>query len=219
MTVVPPASGKKSFTCPHCGVLARHYHWGYRDQQNAPPVGETDGTFKQTEVRLSKCEHCSGLVVWRKDEMVSPDRGSAPAPNPEMPADVRNDYEEATRILNKSPRGAAALLRLAIQKLCIHLGGQGKNLNEDIKLLVEKGLPTQVQQALDVVRVTGNNAVHPGQIETDDIGVATNLFPLVNVIVEYMLDMPKRVAALYNQLPTDARTSIERRDKPKGGDA
>ncbi len=144
--------------------------------------------------------------------MVHPDRGSAPAPNPEMPEDVKQDYEEAARIITHSPRGASALLRLSIQKLCVNLGGKGKNINDDVATLVQQGLPETVQQALDVVRVTGNNAVHPGQIDVDDVDVAERLFPLVNLIVEYMIDMPKRVASLYNALPEEAKEAIERRD-------
>jgi hypothetical protein len=38
-----------------------------------------------------------------------------------------------------------------------------------------------VQQSLDIVRVIGNDAVHPGQIDlTDDIETATKLFVLIN---------------------------------------
>jgi hypothetical protein len=130
-----------------------------------------------------------------------------------MPETIRADYEEAATICAVSPRGAAALLRLAIQKLCIHLGGTGENLNQDIGLLVRNGLPVQVQQALDYVRVIGNNAVHPGQIDTNDVAIADQLFPLVNVIVEYMIALPKHVAGLYGQLPDGVKTSIDKRDQ------
>jgi Surface-adhesin protein E len=51
---------------------------------------------------------------------------------------------------------------------------------------VKNGLPETVQKSLDVVRVTGNNAVHPGQMDAADVNAAASLFALVNVIVEYM---------------------------------
>jgi hypothetical protein len=129
-----------------------------------------------------------------------------------MPAEVAEDYQEAATIYNDSPRGAAALLRLAIQKLMVHLGQPGKNINDDIKALVASGLPLQVQQALDVVRVTGNSAVHPGRLDVNDVGVAEQLFPLVNVIVEYRISLPARIQEMYQALPEAARNAIEKRD-------
>ena len=80
---------------------------------------------------------------------------------------------------------------------------------------MKKGLPATVQKSLDVVRVTGNNAVHPGQIETDDQEVVGALFTLVNVIVEYMVALPKRVGDLYSTLPAGALEQIKKRDEKK----
>jgi len=211
MKYVAPAPGLKSFTCPNCGVLARHYHWGYPNEVHAAPYGEN--VLHQTFIQLGRCENCGESTVWVKYVQVHPNRGNAPLPNPLMPEQIRSDYEEAATICASSPRGAAALLRLAIQKLCVHLGGTGDNLNQDIALLVRNGLPLQVQQALDYVRVIGNNAVHPGQIDTNDAAIATQLFPLVNVIVEYMIALPKHVSELYGQLPDGIKTSIEKRDQ------
>jgi len=208
MTYVAPESGRKSFTCPHCGVLARQYHW-----ENA---GELDSgvysDFNKNPVRVSKCEHCGKICLWHFDLMVYPNRGNAPPPNPDMPEELKKDYEEAASISTQSPRGSAALLRLAIQKLCIPLGGKGKNINDDIQTLVSKGLPVTVQQALDVVRVIGNNAVHPGQIDVDDPDVVEKLFSLINLICEYMISMPNRVGSLYSSLPDDCKKAIEKRD-------
>lgn len=162
---------------------------------------------------FSQCFHCQDIAIWIYDRLVWPQTGEAPLPNPDLPDDVRTDYEEASAILDLSPRGAAALLRLSIQKLCKHLGGKGYNINDDIALLVGKGLPVQVQQALDAIRVIGNNAIHPGLLDLrDDRATAESLFSLVNLIADSMISQPKSVAEIYGRLPEGAREAIEKRD-------
>lgn len=129
---------------------------------------------------ISRCFNCDGLSIWIHNKLVYPTKGEAPPANPDMSPNIRRDYEEASAILDHSPRGAAALLRLSIQKLCIELGQPGKNINDDIKALVEAGLSQRVQMALDALRVIGNNAVHPGQIDLwDDRATAESLFRLL----------------------------------------
>jgi Domain of unknown function (DUF4145) len=167
-------------------------------------------------VSLSECFNCRETTLWRYDRLIWPNQGEAPLPNPDLPGDVREDYEEASTILDLSPRGSAALLRLSIQKLCKHLGEKGENINADIAALVGKGLDVRVQQALDVVRVIGNNAVHPGRIDLrDDRAVAENLFVLVNLIGEIMISQPKHVSEMFKRLPENARIAIEKRDGGK----
>jgi hypothetical protein len=130
-----------------------------------------------------------------------------------LSADIRTDYEEARSILARSPRGAAALLRLAIQKLCKELGKSGKDLNQDIAALVRVGLPVEVQRALDAVRVIGNEAVHPGQMDvSDNPKIAAALFGLVNFIVEKMISEPKAIDQIYELLPPDKLAQIQKRD-------
>ena len=84
-----------------------------------------------------------------------------------MPNSVKQLYNEAALISNKSPRAACALLRLAVDKLCLELGETDRDINKNIGALVKRGLSQDVQQALDIVRVVGNKAVHPGQIAFD----------------------------------------------------
>ncbi len=104
-------------------------------------------------------------------------------------------------------------MRLAIQKLCKELGQPGNNLNDDIGALVGAGLDQQVQMALDSVRVIGNSAVHPGQMDLrDDRATAETLFMLLNLIAEKMVSQPKRVKEVYASLPAEARRAIEGRD-------
>ncbi|ALI10983.1 hypothetical protein AO356_02025 [Pseudomonas fluorescens] len=142
--------------------------------------------------------------------------GSVVPANPDMSDDIRRDYEEAGAILNQSPRGAAALLRLAIQKLCKELGQPGENINEDIKSLVAAGLDARVQQSLDAVRVIGNSAVHPGKIDIrDDRATAEALFKLLNLIVDKTISEPKHIKEIYESLPENLREAIAKRDTPK----
>ncbi|PYG83241.1 MULTISPECIES: DUF4145 domain-containing protein [unclassified Pseudomonas] len=173
-------------------------------------------THSLWNLSTSTCFNCNEISIWIQDKLVHPVTGSAPPVNPDMPADIRRDYEEASSILDLSPRGAAALLRLCIQKICKKLGQPGENINKDIGSLVAAGLDQRIQQALDVVRVIGNNAVHPGQIDfKDDRSTAETLFKLLNIIVEKLISEPKHVAELYGSLPETVRNAIENRDKPK----
>lgn len=157
-------------------------------------------------------------MVWFQDDgearlLYPKDVTLYPSPHEDMPVDVKRDYLEARNIASDSARGAAALLRLALQKLCRHLGGRGENINSDIAALVENGLPVRIQQALDVVRVTGNNAVHPGELVVEDNPeIVASLFGLLNLVVDNRIAEPKRIDAMYAALPEGAKKAIERRD-------
>jgi len=146
--------------------------------------------------------------------MISPVSGSVMPPNSDLHKDIQEDYHEARSILSRSPRGAAALLRLCIQKLCQQLGLPGKDLDDDIGTLVGEGLPVRIQKALDIVRVIGNNAVHPGVLDiTDDIETASKLFELVNHIAYSTITQPKEIEGLYTtKVPEAQKERIEKRD-------
>ena len=165
---------------------------------------------------LVECDACDAPQLWYEDQMLVPDRPAVAPPNQDLADDIKADYLEAGSIVGRSPRGAAALLRLALQKLCGQLGEPGKNINDDIKSLVQKGLPVQLQQALDFLRVVGNNAVHPGELDIrDDRDTAMRLFDLINLIAENRISEPKRIAAMYEALPARTRQGIQDRDSRK----
>lgn len=145
--------------------------------------------------------------------MLFPDSSSAPLPNADLPEDIRDDFEEARSIINRSSRGAAALLRLCVQKLCRHLGQSGKDINSDIAALVKLGLNPAIQKSLDIVRVVGNEAVHPGQIDLrDKPETAVHLCQLLNIIADAMITQPRMIEELYAGLPDSKRDQIEKRD-------
>jgi hypothetical protein len=109
----PPILNGQAFNCPHCQAYANHV-WGYG-------CIDQDGHMRQDDLRISTCTHCQNLTIWLETKMLYPMLSIAPPASPDLPEDIRGDYEEARAIVELSPRGAAALLRLAIQKLCKHL--------------------------------------------------------------------------------------------------
>jgi hypothetical protein len=169
--------------------------------------------LKLANVWVSSCFNCKEIAIWVHEKLTYPDEKTGTPPNPDIPEQIRNDIEEARSILNLSPRGAAALLRLSIQKMCVHFGEKGKNIDDDIKSLVQKGLSVKVQQALDIVRVIGNEAVHPGSIDlNDDKKTAEGLFNIVNLIADQLISQPKHVEEMYGKLPSAKLDAIAIRD-------
>jgi hypothetical protein len=168
-------------------------------------------------VVFSRCEACNREAIYIGGQIVLPGETDAPPPAVDLPANCVPDFEEARAILPRSPRGAAALLRLVIQKLLPHLGATKSAIDAGIGELVEAGkIKAQIQQALDTVRVIGNESVHPGEMNLkDDRETALALFRIVNLIVETEITEPKRLDALYASLPQSKLEGIKRRDKSK----
>ena len=182
------------------------------------PYFELLGKWESVKLQInnlfaSECFVCKKLSLWVYESVNFPPLRAGVSPHEDMPEDIRSDYNEARDIVTRSARGAAALLRLCVQKLCDELGENGKKIDDAIASLVAKGLDVVVQQALDTVRVIGNESVHPGQIDMrDNLNTATHLFGLVNMIVDRMISQPKKVKALYDQLPEEKRRAIDARN-------
>ena len=209
-----PSFKADAFNCPFCKTFAAQ-HWGNPNKLvNVKFNNQNISHGADDNFSISCCGSCKKFTIWVDKKLIYPRTVTAPPCSPDLPDDIKPEYDEARLILNDSPRGAAALLRLAIQKLCAHLGETGKNINQDIASLVKKGLPIQIQKALDIVRVVGNNAVHPGQIDLkDNVEVTNSLFGLINLIVDVMITQPKHVEDMYESVvPENLRNAIENRD-------
>ena len=208
----PPEFERRAFNCPHCTAYAEQVWFNMYVQ---PSHG---GNMRNTgSLRYAQCTHCTDFSVWLDGKIIYPEAVIAPPPNSDLPPDIQADYEEAASIITRSPRGAAALLRLCLQKLCQHLGQPGKDLNKDIAALVKQGLNPSIQQSLDIVRVIGNEAVHPGQLDLrDKQETSVHLCRLINIIADAMITQPKLIKELYEGLPETKRDQIQKRDATSG---
>ena len=170
----PPKHATGQFHCPHCGVYAEQI-WANVEASANCHGNYNDVISNLTQFNrsldhdwtISSCQHCGNIIIWLNDKIVYPKKMIVDLPNDDLSEDIKKDYLEAAVIFDDSVRSSAALLRLALQKSCIQLGEKGKNINDDIKNLVKKGLSPQVQKSLDILRVTGNNAIHPGEINVE----------------------------------------------------
>lgn len=211
----------KVFLCPNChGLTFQNWKYDFKHQRLLPKETEygLNNVLTNTWVIHAICGSCNNSSFWLKNQieelLIFPIRASdIPAPNPDMPQDVLDVYQEAASVIDTSARASAALSRLAIDYLTKHLDSAGDSLNKRIGNLVSKGLPVMIQQSLDAVRVIGNNAVHPGSIDfSDGKDIALSLLGLINLICDNQITQPKQIKELYNSLPESSINAISKRD-------
>lgn len=113
-----------------------------------------------------------------------------PKPNQNLDDDLKEIYEEARADYGLSVRSSGALLRLLLQIFVNRYLGKPETgkLNEGIKEIIKKdGITDQFIQIMTIVRVKGNDCVHPSQLDSLDTSDEIQmLFELINLLVEIL---------------------------------
>ncbi len=202
-----PGYKKINFYCPICNVLA-HQEWNY-NLQSRNGYG--------TKIDITRCQNCGHYSIWFDKKMIYPKILTAPLAHTSMPNSVKELYEEARQISNDSPRAAAALLRVSLEKLTEELGEHKGALNTRIGNLYKKGLSKNIIRSLDIVRIYANEGgSHIGEIDLtnkDGAEIVDKLFWLVNIIVEKTISEPQEIEKQFSQIPQDKKDGIKNRDK------
>ncbi|MED4256716.1 DUF4145 domain-containing protein [Priestia megaterium] len=225
----PPSYGKDGFSCPICNAFS-HQDWWYVEKNHNGVMSlynsllsvsgrllgshsDVNGYSIENEVAMSRCLKCGESSLWKKGNLINPILSTAPMPNPDMPEDVKVLYEEAREVSTVSAMASTALLRLAVEKLLPQIGAKKAKIDTMIGQLVGKGLPKEVEKALDSLRVIGNEAVHPGTIDiNDNTDVAFALFKLLNFVVDRMITQLKEIDEIYDLLPEGKKQGIKNRN-------
>jgi len=210
-----PTYNEKNFHCPNCGVLA-YQNWV--DVWGDVYDGRYNSTVTAIEnLRVAQCQNCGEFSIWYLGKMVYPKKLTAPLVHQDMPESVKEIYEEARNVAPDSARAAAALLRVALEKLTEELGETKGSLNTRIGNLKSKGLPQKVIQSLDVVRIFANEGgSHVGEIDLsgeDNEEIVNKLFKLTNFIVEKTITENREIDEIYSMIPEDKRDGIKNRNK------
>lgn len=207
---VAPELDKAAFNCPQCGAFANQSTHHVKLEKSE----ENKGTIRHKGLRVTRCDSCSSCSYWYKRELIYPRTSRAPLPAEDMPEEAKRVFNEARDIVNASPSGAAALLRLAIEIILNELDAEGDTIYNQIGDLVEKGrIDEDIQKAYDTVRVIGNESVHPGTIDlNEDDEAASTLFFLVNEIVHSTITRDKRIEQMWDKVPENKKNGVEQRD-------
>jgi hypothetical protein len=169
-------------TCPHCGVAVKFITPSSAPYvttllsaiANEEVVGDITDTvaFKDTlYIDTSECPACHRLIALMRTrdphtgkevEMLAWPLGTRRPPvPPEVPRPIREDYEEAARVLPFSTKASGALSRRCLQHVLKDAGRTKSDwLAEQIKE-VRQSLPTDIGENLDYVRTIGKFAAHP----------------------------------------------------------
>ena len=148
--------------------------------------------FEYKERTVCRCSACGGYSYWVKGKAVWPKPVGIPA-SEHMPEAVKKPYNEAQKVLDDSPWAACILLRIALERLCDHLGGTGSNLFKRIESL---SLNASEQVIWDAIRKAGNAAAHENADRLFEYrdnmkpNIAITLSKLINQIVEEALQNP-----------------------------
>jgi hypothetical protein len=203
----PPSFNTASFTCPHCGVVA---------QQNWASMLDSSKRA-DSDIMRSNCTSCRRHSYWAWEQLVAPAVPLGPPPNTDLTGELLEMYTEAREIAGRSPRAAAALLRMLVEHLVMDLdteGHEAERLSLKIIRLHEAGhIDDGTRDALMAVKVAGDDALHSGQIDPNaenQAAIVEILFEVVNHIVASTRTLHRKVAEL-RQAQDQARSEKGRR--------
>lgn len=165
--------------CPYCTVVAvfhPHPHGVWRPHTAAAKARH--GEHASIAVAGGTCAACGLLVIairggvhdgrehdaFDEAEIVWPPvmlRDPAP---PKVEADLRQDYDEAIRVLQISPQSTATLARRILQIVLVRKAGapsKKTNLNAQIDDVIKRdAVPGWIAENLHVIRELGNYGAH-----------------------------------------------------------
>jgi len=223
--------GKRIYTCPFCrrqqainGASFVKNSTGFYDEYGQPI---RNGYESETELQICsiRCSNldCRRITVLAMDFHMQkrvcdiiPMKVIQQFPD-YIPQQIRNDYEEATCILNDSPKAAATLYRRCLQGMVRDFWGIAKNkLADAIKELNGKVSVAQ-WNAIDGLRRIGNIGAH---MENDvnmiidiDEGEAEKLGKLIELLMEKWYIARHDEEALLQDI---SAISAQKQDERKG---
>jgi hypothetical protein len=161
--------------CPHCntGIAAAFAETQFADYPQVTNSGKPGGKYRAVwKVSYMRCPECLEGIIWLVRTfpgfaipafsiIAYPTRQVRPVPA-EVVDPYKQDFVEACKVLEDSPKASAALSRRCLQAILRDKAGtKTKDLYDQIEEVIGSGkLPSHVCDDLHAVRVVGNFAAH-----------------------------------------------------------
>jgi hypothetical protein len=196
-------SGKRCFKtfCDHCGNITLQ-----------TLLSTKVGDFEEGKITytLSGCQICEGFSLRRHPgDWTAPLRpGDVPPPKdiseqlwpealtlpPEVPDRVRQIYQEARAIKQRSPSSFVVQIRRALEAVANEQGAEGNSLMAKTQWLIKQGLlPEVFAEMTHITRMLGNLGAHDAEkdVAPSDVQVVDEFF---RAIIEYLYVARAKVA-------------------------
>lgn len=193
---------------------------GYDILWGGDVVDNVEATEVSSDWYMSECASCNHRSVWRKTALIYPASSPAPVPSEDMPAEVRELYDEASAVAAVSKRAGAAFARATLERLLKMLDPEapkGTKLDEYIARMLPR-VNVATGKLLTLIRHVGNKSLHVEDTPDDavvllltdaDVELLGVLFQTINDVVEELITRPNQAAKLYDAVPATVRAAAE----------
>ena len=199
--------------CPHCG---KAFHDSWRE---TPIIAIRAGLTILWQTRATDCPACheptidlvenrqannGSLTVLRTLRGYPANTFRKPTPA-ETPSEIKEDYEDACRVLPISLKASDALSRRCLQAILRGQGYAQKDLAHQIEALLNeqdpaKAIPTALRGTVDAIRNFGNFSAHPVTDQT-----TLQVIAVEPGEAEWCLDILEEMFDLYYVKPAQAK--------------
>lgn len=214
--------------CPHCGT-GINVEWN----ESVNEYDKTDDLIDRSVhvISCAFCPECGKFLVkhldgmqsknpydhfteweWHRinvDEFIYPKFPSGKKLDKAIPDKYANEYKEAEKVLQVSPKACATLCRRILQNIFHDIGIQKRDLLQEIdEFSQQNNVPSELIDMLSLLRQVGNFAAHPkksthtGEIVEVEKGEAEVLLDVLFELFDFCFVRPQRQRATMELLRT-----------------
>lgn len=182
----------ETYVCPFCGKeqAFAHSYDGFKIGYGITMYQRHEYEYADRKIYVLECNNkdCKKISITSfckgKQFDIEPEFTCKKYPN-YIPEQIRNDYEEAVSIIDKSPKASATLFRRCLQGMIHDFWNiKEKNLNAEITSLKGK-VPSSQWTAIDGLRNLGNIGAHMEK----DINLIIDIDPQEAVKLQKLVEL------------------------------